>query len=632
MHTLAVSRTRSASFRVALAWLAIPAAAGATLGLAFPPSPVGRAGWVVAMLGIAAVSFAASRAADLRSAFLAGALFGLVAYGVAFRGFLLRMGPVSLLVLAVTAFLIGVWAAVVYLAPSRIRFFLAPLAWVAMEAMRGWILAGAYWDPIALTQIDLLWARQIAGWAGRDGITLVAVGLAVGLAAIASQEYFQAGALLAGALAIALIPAVTVPPLEGKPVKIAAVQTGYDNFTKWMPANLPRILRELEHLSSMAAGRGARIVAWPETAVPADPFANPVARETIIRSAKKASVLAGVLVGPPQLGPAGRLFSGPVSAPRPINLLLLVDRSGNPVGKYAKSVAFPYGELGLVRGPGFVPMRSPAGRLGAVICWENSMPSASLQYARSGAGVVVAAANLAWFGSVIDSQYLAHSRLLAAEMRVPVIQSVNGGRSAIIDGDGNVVAIGPERGPGVVSAVVMVPKAPGRGPVIAWILRIAAFLITVAGAAAYIVLRDTPATYTAQPPRRILPLFASISTLVVLTLLYGAGYVIAGFPLGRPSLLLFAMLLLGGVMVGYLLFGPTWHAAHVRFGPGVATTFVIVALMTVTRVVLPPEAAGWMYFHILPLTLVRRKFGDELAPALTLALATAMSPVWVAMP
>jgi len=626
----AAGRVRSSAGLHNPASLLPPASAGLLFGLSFPPSPLERAGWAAAAVGFGLIVASASRARDVREAFRAGAVFGLVGYGAALRGIFLPMGPLALLALAYTVLLAGVWAALVRAAPVRVRFLAAPVLWVAAEAARGWLLGGFYWDHLAVAAVEWERARVIAGILSREAVALAVVAGGAGLASLALRRHGQGAVLLAVALT-AFAPVWPSPQAVGKTVRVAAVQTWHDNLTKWMPASLPGILRELGTLTARAAQGRAELVVWPETAVPADPLARPEVKDAIVRAARRAPVLAGALVGPPRLGPAARLFYGPVSSPRPVNVLLLVDRKGNLRGVYAKSVAFPYGEQGLLTGPGFVPISSPAGRLGGAICWENSIPSAAFEYARRGANILAVPANLAWFGPVVGSQYLAHSRLLAAEMRVPVVQSVNRGRSAVIAADGSVLSLGPARGPGAASAEVVVPPSPSRAPLVGAALR-AASVVSSLLLAAVAGSRERPRGLAPVRDSSLIPsLAASAAVVAVSSVLFAGGYVVAGFPMGHPSPLMAAVLLTAGLLLGYLWFGPVWAWVSARYGEGSSQVCAVLGIWVLARVLLPVEAMGWVLYQVLPLCVVRRKWGDALGPSGAVGIAAVLAPVWVAV-
>jgi apolipoprotein N-acyltransferase len=93
--------------------------------------------------------------------------------------------------------------------------------------------------------------------------------------------------------------------------------------------------------------------------------------------------------------------------------------------------------------------RFPLGsyRFGVVICYEDTDPYLARQYARSdAAGPVVDfllnISNDGWFdGTSEHEQHLAISRFRAVECRRAVARAVNMGISAVIDGNGRVIAL-----------------------------------------------------------------------------------------------------------------------------------------------------------------------------------------------
>lgn len=94
----------------------------------------------------------------------------------------------------------------------------------------------------------------------------------------------------------------------------------------------------------------------------------------------------------------------------------------------------------------FTPNRSPAREwtFGVVICYEDTEPNLARRYNQwSGepnpADFLVNMSLDSWFhGSEQHEQHLAISRFRAVEARRPLVRAVNGGISAVIDGDGQV--------------------------------------------------------------------------------------------------------------------------------------------------------------------------------------------------
>ncbi len=622
---------------VSLSSAALGAAGGIAAGAGLLVGPSSGAGAALAVLGAAGAARAVLRSGSCGEAFRAGALWAAGLYGV---GAVSVAGPASVFALVVAAFWCpvvgGVFGAIRALPPAFVPAAMVAV-WPFLEWARGFLFAGSWWGHIALSAVSFPPLLKVAGVLGREGVAVALLSAGCGLAAAGCGLKRTAAALL-GVAALVLAAGTVHGTADGgeAPVRVAAVQTWHDNLYKWRPENLRAILEELGGLTRAAAAQGARLVVWPETAVPADPFARRGVRDAIVRAARQAPVLAGVLAGPPQLGPAARVFRGEVSVPRPINLLLFVGRDGRLRGGYAKVVAFPYGEMGLRRGPGFFPVRTPFGDTGALICWENSMPPAASAYAARGVRMVAVAANLAWFGGVLDRQYLAYSRLLAAELRVPVVQAANRGISAVIGPDGKVLGHGVPGTAGVVVREVAVPRGPGRGPLVSDVLRLASALSLVAvllGArerAGREVRRVRPGGAGQEAD----PLVAwSVAMIAVAGpgILYAAGYVKGGLPVGRIAAVPFLVLGVAWAGIGLGLFGPAWRRLEERWGKGTAALCAALGIALIARAFMPIEAVIWIALCGALLGGVRLRWGEPVPCAVALAVAGVLSPVWASL-
>jgi apolipoprotein N-acyltransferase len=98
-------------------------------------------------------------------------------------------------------------------------------------------------------------------------------------------------------------------------------------------------------------------------------------------------------------------------------------------------------------------------RLAAVICFEDTVPHVTRRAFAEAAGkppdLLVNLSNDGWFrGSAEHDMHLAISVFRCVENRVPLARAVNMGVSAVVDGDGRIVARLDKATEGVVSAVV----------------------------------------------------------------------------------------------------------------------------------------------------------------------------------
>jgi apolipoprotein N-acyltransferase len=221
---------------------------------------------------------------------------------------------------------------------------------------------------------------------------------------------------------------------------------------------------------------GPDLIVWPETSfpegwaevapeLPAGRIPGPWVQET-----QSCQALARVLVAHWKtnllLG-VNRSFLGADGLPRSYNSAVLIERGGRAAGHYDKIHRVPFGE--------YVPLRDwlpwmnifapyefdysiHAGecltrfslgsyRFGVVICYEDTDPYLARQYARPDAAgpavdFLLNISNDGWFdGTSEHEQHLAICRFRAVECRRAVARAVNMGISAVIDGNGRVIAL-----------------------------------------------------------------------------------------------------------------------------------------------------------------------------------------------
>jgi apolipoprotein N-acyltransferase len=151
------------------------------------------------------------------------------------------------------------------------------------------------------------------------------------------------------------------------------------------------------------------------------------------------------------------------------NSALMVDPAGNKMARYDKIHLVPFGEYVPLRetfpflkaftpydedysckpGEHWTRFELPVGaekyHFGCIICYEDSDPSLARRYVAPGTeGVdfLVNISNDGWFkGTAEHEEHLAISRFRAVETRRSVVRAVNMGISAIIDPDGQIVAM-----------------------------------------------------------------------------------------------------------------------------------------------------------------------------------------------
>jgi apolipoprotein N-acyltransferase len=358
-------------------------------------------------------------------------------------------------------------------APTRV--VVLALALSATEWARGHVLTGFPWNVLGYALTYPLPLMQSAAVIGIYGLTLCAV-LVFALPAVMWAEVPGNGArgrVRLGALAIAVLPLLaaalygyvrlgqasqaTVPG-----VRIRIVQPSVPQREKWRQENQHRIFNDhLELSATSAAGQrddlaGVTHVVWPEAAMPFFPLEQPDARAAIGRLLPAGTLLiSGALRVEPEPANSARLW-------RVFNSLLVFGGEGSLVALYDKIHLVPFGEylpfqpvleaIGLrqltrMRGGfdiGIKPrplLRVP--RLPAaapLICYEAIFPGAIVQGAER-PGLMLNVTNDGWFGNTTGPrQHLHQARVRAVEEGLPLVRAANNGISAVVDGQGRVLA------------------------------------------------------------------------------------------------------------------------------------------------------------------------------------------------
>jgi len=453
--------------------------AGAAAVLGFAPF-----GWGVVVPLALAVLFRLWRGRTPRQAFVLGWCWGagLMGFGVfwlhhslaRFGGF----GPVSAVAVTLlfAAFLALFPAGVGALAhrlvpPGPRRTLLAyPALWVMGEWLRGWLFTGFPWLQVGYAQID----TPLAGYApvmGVLGVSLVVAFVAAALAA-GGRALWLAVFLVAVGWGLQRIE--WSRPV-GDPLPVALIQPNVEQSLKWRPDQFQPTVEKLRRLSRRAPE--ARLVIWPETAVPA--FADQV-EQALLAPLDAAYRAEGrtLLLGIPVRGNEGYY-----------NALLRLGADGR--GQYRKRHLVPFGEYMPLRAllaplarwwavpmsdfsPGRGrPLLTLAGRpAGMSICYEDAFGAEVVQ-ALPEAAFLVNVSNDAWFGdSLAPHQHLEMARMRALETGRWMLRATNTGISAFIDPRGRVAARLPQFEAGVVRSTIQprggaTPYAYGRdGPVV----------------------------------------------------------------------------------------------------------------------------------------------------------------------
>jgi apolipoprotein N-acyltransferase len=350
--------------------------------------------------------------------------------------------------------------------------FLFGASWIASELLRATLFTGFAWNPVAAIWVPVWPIRELValvGTYGLSGLSLLFAGL-LWLAIESHRARIALVIVLAVGCLAAFLPSRT-PPSDPEAPLLHVVQPNIGQDRKW---DAEQSADNYHRLTSLSGGPGprARILLWPEVAVPALLEQDPLAR----------TALAGLL-GPRDLmltGAEAVRFNAKGDPVAASNSLFALNAKGELLGRYDKAHLVPYGEylpmrpllsrLGLSRlapgdidfdaGPGPRDVVLPGiGKVGIQICYEIIF-SGQVVDRRNRPRFLFNPSNDAWFGRWGPPQHLAQARLRAAEEGLPVVRSTPTGISAVIDADGRLLASLPWRTAGAIERPLPPPHPP----------------------------------------------------------------------------------------------------------------------------------------------------------------------------
>jgi apolipoprotein N-acyltransferase len=244
----------------------------------------------------------------------------------------------------------------------------------------------------------------------------------------------------------------------GKTFTAVLLRPALDPKTVWDDRHADALVSCLFDLNKRAAALKPDLTVWTETTVPWTYAEN----DDFLRELTSVTSAAGVhtLIG---MNSGSEDGSGAIT-----NSVHLLDASGRRTGVYDKQellslVERPLfeeeGELilpflaasgqAMQSGSHALPIATPWGKAGILLCNEATSPELSKKNADAGAAFMVNTGNDSWFaGSYIARQHFYNCRLRAVETRKDVVVNNNMGYSGLVRANGDIAAIYDASAPG----------------------------------------------------------------------------------------------------------------------------------------------------------------------------------------
>ncbi len=363
---------------------------------------------------------------------------------------------------------------------AKTSFIMLPFFWVTYEFLYSVTDFRFPWLTLGNSQPYFTSFIQISDIIGVYGLTLIIIFINIfiywGFSEVRnnrklSDKYFTFAILL---FVIPILYSYQVKDEQyekGTPLKVGLIQPNLNPWKKWDAGNLDEQINLYLSLSRKAIDKGARLIVFPESALPVYLTMPSYSRELqkihdFVDSAKVV-----LLTGMPDInfyknGNAPReakKFKNGTGAYTSYNSAYLFLPGVDTIQEYHKVKLVPFGEkIPLVEefpflekffrwnvgisswnvgeGASNLTINSSL-KLGAVICIESIYPEYVSEFVNKGANLLAVITNDSWYGKTSGPyQHAAYAILRAVENRRFVVRTANGGISAIISPSGKIIA------------------------------------------------------------------------------------------------------------------------------------------------------------------------------------------------
>jgi len=360
--------------------------------------------------------------------------------------------------------------------PRKVTLLLIPVFWVTYEYLYMITDLSFPWLTLGNGLSHFYLFIQSADIIGALGLSLIAVMINVLVTkAIQNKDnkalMYRHAAIAFGIMVVFIVYGIyrtSSIKLSDKKLRVGLIQPNLDPWDKWSGTNLNELTNIYFDLSRKSIANGAKLLIWPETAIPVYLFAGDYGNnvDTLYSFIEKNNV--SLLTGVPLLNyykkgdrmpPDVKFSKGGNFYYSTYNAVVMLSPFNRYLQEYGKSKLVPFGE----RVP-FVDILPILGdwikwgvglsgwnvgrdttvfkyvngkdtvRINGIVCYESIYPFFITPFVNKGADIICVVTNDSWYGrSSGPYQHKEIAVLRAVENRKSVIRSANGGISCIID-------------------------------------------------------------------------------------------------------------------------------------------------------------------------------------------------------
>jgi apolipoprotein N-acyltransferase len=356
----------------------------------------------------------------------------------------------------------------------NIALWLLPIHWVTVEYLLTLTDLKFPWLTLGHSLAKFTAFIQIAEIIGSYGLSLLILYINVFL--FKAVENFEANrfkAIQYSIISVLIFSAVVIYGFvvidknkNERKIKVGVVQPNLDPWEKWQTGGLTDLLNNYFELSDLCIKQGAKLIIWPETALPVYLLSAEYTylTDSIYSYIRNNNV--HLLTGMPDF----RVYyeNPPKDAKysqtgdyyfTTYNSILLFNPNTSEIQKYGKMHLVPLGEkVPFIESLPFLgdffkwnvgisswntgqdttvfnlTQNQDTIRLAGLVCFESVFPSFVSEFAKRGAEFLVVITNDSWYGNSSGPyQHKEFAALRAVENRKSVVRSANGGISCLIN-------------------------------------------------------------------------------------------------------------------------------------------------------------------------------------------------------
>lgn len=406
---------------------------------------------------------------------------------------------------AVLALLIVVLASYISLAPMFAafvekktgvnRFWTLPLFWVVCEIARNYGPCNGFpWGNITNSQYAYLPIIQIVDIIGVYGLTYIMIAVNVCVADVSRSGVLASMHLPASSLGGSDVEGAETPTRQHvmtkilfactlliftivygyfrihyidkqqsvwPSIRVALIQGNIPQEDKWRPGLESEQLEPYKKFTKTLENSNVNLIVWPEASYP---WTVSTSKENLppemlglnnFKNNKGPYLLMGGLTL--RAGEGGHLEQA--EGRYLYNSMLLLDNSGDILGRYHKVHLVPFGEYvpykkilffakkltapvgNFAEGRILEPLFTDNYQIAGLVCYEDLFPEIARALVKNGANFIAVITNDAWYGrSSAAFQHLAISVFRAVENRRFMVKAANSGVTAVVDPVGRVIS------------------------------------------------------------------------------------------------------------------------------------------------------------------------------------------------